>query len=107
MNFWFVECKPYVQEIPELNELVHKYQDDEVVFLGFSTNKKDKINSFIKEKEFHYNLIPESRNIASDYNVSGYPSHIVIYRNSKIVYTTTGLGPTTIKDLENMIKSLK
>ena len=55
MNFWFVECKPYVQEIPELNELVHKYQDDEVVFLGFSTNKKDKINSFIKEKEFHYN----------------------------------------------------
>ena len=32
INFWFVECKPCVIEMPELNEIVEKYKSEEVVF---------------------------------------------------------------------------
>lgn len=106
MNFWFVECKPCVMEIPDLNELVKKYEGENLVFLGFATNDTSRINSFLEKKEFSYNIIPNSSNVAKDYNVSGYPTHIVIDRNSKIEYLTSGLSPTTISDIENTIEHL-
>lgn len=106
MNFWFVECKPCVMEMPELNKLVENYKNKDVIFLGFATNDKSKIDSFLKKKDFSYNIIPNSKKIATDYKVSGYPTHIIIDENSKIVYSTSGLGPTTIDDIEKTIESL-
>ena len=35
----FVECKPCVIEMPELNEIVQKYKSEEVVFLAFALNE--------------------------------------------------------------------
>jgi len=106
MNFWFVECKPCVMEMPELNELVKNYKNKDVVFLGFATNDKQKLDSFLKKKNFSYNIIPNSKKIAAAYKVSGYPTHIIIDKNSKIVYSTSGLGPTTIDDIEKTIEHL-
>jgi thiol-disulfide isomerase/thioredoxin len=106
MNFWFVECKPCVIEIPELNNLVEKYKNKDVVFLGFATNEKSRIDSFLKKKDFSYNIITNSIEIAQTYKVSGYPTHTIIDKNSKIVYSTSGLGPTTINDIEKTIDNL-
>lgn len=106
INFWFVECKPCVIEMPELNELVKKYENKEVVFLGFATNDTPKIKSFLEKKEFLYHIIPNSKQVAADYNVSGYPTHIVIDQSSKITYLSSGLGTTTIKDIEKTIENL-
>ena len=106
INFWFVECKPCVMEIPELNELVKKYEGEGVVFLGFATNNKSKIKSFLKKRDFSYKIIPNSKDVASDYKVSGYPTHIVIDQSSKVAFATTGLGPTTISDIEKTIELL-
>ena len=50
MNFWFVECKPCVMEIPELNKIVENYREKDVVFLGFALNDKSSIESVFKEK---------------------------------------------------------
>lgn len=41
INFWFVECKPCVMEMPELNKLVEKYENKDVVFLGLAINEKE------------------------------------------------------------------
>jgi len=106
MNFWFVECKPCVMEMPELNKLVENYKNKDVVFLGFATNDKAKIDSFLKKKNFSYNIIPSSKKIAAEYKVLGYPTHIILDENSKTVYSTSGLGPTTISDIEKTIEHL-
>ena len=106
MNFWFVECKPCVMEMPELNKLVEKYINKDVVFIGFANNDKSKIVSFLKKKSFSYNIISNSINIAAEYNVSAYPTHIIIDENSKIAFLTSGLGSTTIIDIEKTIESL-
>ncbi len=106
LNFWFVECKPCVMEIPDLNELVEKYKDKEVVFLGFATNKKSKIIDFLEEKNFDYTIIPDSRKIAKAYNIKGYPTHIIINQNSKIVHATSGLSAVTVSNLDKAIESL-
>ncbi len=106
MNFWFVECKPCVMEIPDLNKLVEKYKDKEVVYLGFAINKTLELNSFLRKKEFKYHIIPDSREVINSYKISAYPTHIIINKNAEIVFSTSGLGPTTIADLEKGIEKL-
>ena len=106
MNFWFVECKPCVMEMPELNELVEKYKGKDVVFLGFATNDKQKIERFLESKTYKYNIIADSKEIADSYEVKAFPTHIVIDRKAIISYYVTGFGPTTIVDLDRSIDSL-
>jgi len=106
INFWFVECKPCVMEIPELNELVEKYKNTDVVFLGFAINDEEKIKKFTKTTTYKYNIIPDSKEAVKTYSINSFPTHIVIDKQSIIKYYTSGLGPTTISDLDNIIKSI-
>ena len=106
MNFWFVECKPCVIEMPELNKLVDKYKNSEVVFLGFATNDKSKIENFLKKTTYKYNIIPDAKEAVKSYNINAFPTHLVIDKNSTISFTAVGLGPNTIEDLDKNIESL-
>ena len=106
LNFWFVECEPCVKEIPDLNDLVEKYKGKEVVFLGFATNDKSKIESFLKKRTYKYKIIADSNEVAGLYKVNAYPTHLIIDTNSIISYYISGLGPTTIDDLDKTIGSL-
>ena len=93
-------------EIPELNELVEKYKGKDVVFIGFATNDKQKIERFLESKTYKYNVIADSKEIADSYEVKAFPTHIVIDRKAIISYYVTGFGPTTIVDLDRSIDSL-
>jgi alkyl hydroperoxide reductase subunit AhpC len=106
MNFWFVECKPCIMEMPELNELTDKYKNSDVVFLGFATNNKPKIEDFLKTKTFKYHIIPASKQVVESYQVEAFPTHIIIDKQSIIRYHTIGLGPNTIQEIEENIQKL-
>ena len=105
INFWFVECKPCVMEMPELNKLVEKFNNKDVVFLGFAMNEKDKLEQFLKKTTYKYNIIPGAKDVVGTYGVTSFPMHIVIDKNSIITFSVNGLGPTTIEDLEKAIDS--
>lgn len=106
LNFWFVECKPCVMEMPDLNKIVEHYKDEDIVFLGFAINDKSAIDSFLEKKEFKYNIVPDSKEVINSYGINSFPTHIIIDKNSKITFSVSGLGPTTINDIEKEIKSL-
>jgi cytochrome oxidase Cu insertion factor (SCO1/SenC/PrrC family) len=103
INFWFVECKPCVMEMPELNKIVEKFKNKDVVFLGFAINEKDKIEKFLKTTSYKYNVVPSAQQAIQSYGVNSFPTHIVIDKNSNISFSTSGLGDTTIEDLEKEI----
>ncbi len=106
INFWFIECKPCVMEMPELNQLVEKYKNKDVVFLGFANNEKTKIENFLKTKSYKYNIIANNNDLLKLYNVNSFPTHLVIDKNSVVSYYVSGLGPTTISDLDKIIELL-
>ena len=106
INFWFVACKPCVEEIPELNELVEKYEDKDVVFLGFALDNEKRLISFLEKTPFKYHIFSESKKIIENYGVNSYPTHIIIDQSSAVVFKTSGLSPTTVKSIENTILSL-
>ncbi|AXT54806.1 TlpA family protein disulfide reductase [Aquimarina sp. AD1] len=107
MNFWFIRCKPCVYEMPGLNKIVEKYKNNQdVVFLAFSFDRKSDIESFLEKHSFLYQIIPQSKKIISSYDVSSFPTNMVIDKNGKTVLRKSGFGPNTVPELENKIASL-
>jgi len=90
-------------EMPDLNELVEKYEKEDVVFLGFCLDSKSTLEPFLKENPFSYHVIPSAGKTAQDYGLASYPSHIIIDKQSKIVYSTAGLSPNTVKEIDENI----
>jgi len=106
MNYWFSACRPCVMEMPELNKLVTKYRDKNVVFLGLTYNVKPNIERFLQRFEFDYNLIPEAQIEIHNYQVKTYPTHIVIDQKGYIVLREEGLNYDTVDILDQTIQHL-
>ena len=106
INFWFVECKPCVIEMPELNEIVQKYKSEKVVFLTFAMNEQPKIESFLKKHAFDYTILPDSGAVIGDYKIKSYPAHIILDQNSKIAFSIRGLSNSTASEIDEAIEGL-
>lgn len=95
LKFWFAACKPCVDEIPQLNKVVAHFQDNpDVVFLAPSLDKTAQIQSFLTRHPFDYAITPDSRQIADQFGVFGYPTHFVINRIGAIEATFSGVNRT-------------
>ena len=106
LNFWFVECKPCVMEIPELNEISKLFKKDDIIFLGLATNQKKQLKKFLKTTPFYYKIVPESQQTAQLFNVSGYPTSIIINKEGIIQYVSLGVGPNNTERLTEEINKL-
>ncbi len=97
INFWFINCPPCRMEIPELNELVASYKDNkDVIFIGIALDEKYELQEFLKTFPFDYNIIENGRNLASSYRVNSFPTHVVIDRDGKVKFHTSGLAKNTV-----------
>jgi len=92
LNFWFIACKPCVNEMARLNEIKAEYESRKVVFLALSTDKKEAVQSFIKTHQFSYTIIPQAAKIADRYQVYAYPASVVIDTKGIIRFIQIG-GP--------------
>ncbi|WP_281987993.1 peroxiredoxin family protein [Aquimarina aggregata] len=107
INFWFVNCKPCVDEMPGLNKIVEKFKNNQnVIFLAFSFDKKNNIELFLKKHQFLYNIIPESKQVVTNYGVRSFPTNLIMNQEGKVVYKEKGFHHDTIFELENTISSL-
>lgn len=106
LNFWFINCKPCVMEMPDLNKLVDDYKDQEVVFLAFSPDSKEALEKFRKRKAFDYQVIASSNEVINAYQIQGFPTHVIIDKEGLIQHYETGLSQNTIYDLRDKIDSL-
>lgn len=105
LNFWFVACKPCIKEMPELNELVEKYKNEDVVFLAMAMDKEGALKKFIEDNRFDYSII-SGRNTIAKYGINVFPTHIVIGKDGVIELFTQGLDQFTVVSLDDKIKTL-
>ena len=106
LNFWFIECKPCVMEIPDLNELYSSYRKEDVVFIALATNEKKQLKSFLKKTAFNYRIIPDSQATAALYNIKGFPTSVIIDQQGIIQYVSMGIGPNNKERLAEEINKL-
>ena len=103
LNFWFPQCQPCVMEMPELNKLVKKYNNDNVAFISVTFEKKAIVKKFLSNRIFNYAHITDNETILSDYGVSTFPTHILIDKNGEIILRKVG---DFVKELDAKIALL-
>ena len=97
LNFWFINCPPCRQEIPQLNELVNSYADNkDVVFIAIALDPKYELEQFLKLNPYQYHIIDNGRYLAAQYGVSLYPTHVVVDKMGKVLFHTSGLATNTV-----------
>lgn len=94
LNFWFVNCPPCQQEMPQLNTLVDRYAGNpDVHFLSVALDERYDIIDFLKTHPFTYRIIDGGRFIANGLGINRYPTHVVLDREGKVVFHTSGWLP--------------
>ena len=104
-NFWFINCPPCKQEIPELNELVAKYKENkDVVFIAIALDDEYALKNFLKLMPFNYNIVGDGRFYSDKHGVKSYPTHVVVGKDGLIKFSTIGLASNTVYWVEKTIK---
>lgn len=104
LNFWFIDCPPCRKEIPQLNQMIETYQENkDVVFIAISTDDKYSLLKFLKLMPFNYHIIDNGIYLAAQYGINAFPTHVVINKEGKVVFHTSGLGSGTVTWLRKSI----
>lgn len=106
LNFWFTSCAPCIQEMPELNKLVKTFENKDIVFLGLTFNSEKQIEEFLKKHVFDYKLLPNSKTVDKEYNISSWPTSIIIDREGYIKMIIQS-SPKIREELETAISKLQ
>ncbi|WP_259067031.1 peroxiredoxin family protein [Mucilaginibacter sp. X4EP1] len=104
LNFWFIACKPCVNEMPVLNSIKKKYDPKKVVFLALSLDSKSAVNAFLQNHQFNYVMLPDAAPVHRKYHLNAYPTSIVIDARGIISFVQIG-GPDINENLQVAINS--
>src|SRR5690606_5996059 len=66
LNFWSTTCKPCIEEMPALNELVHSYKDKDVVFLSFAPESSATLKKFFVKFPFNFTPVADAEKVKSE-----------------------------------------
>lgn len=102
LTFWSTRCPICHHEIPKLNQIARQYKGKEVVFLGLTMENSNKIEAYLKNNSFAFNILPDSFGVVLQYadkggkgNINmGFPAHFLINKNGEIEFKTSGFDKT-------------
>ena len=121
LNLWGTFCAPCITEMPELNKLVERYKDKDVVFLAASPEQKPVLDVFLQKHSFSYDVLPDAmaivRNFAPKKKVPSptdrpgsfpmlLPAHLVIDQEGNVTEHVWGYKKTVTEDLSKTIDGL-
>jgi len=91
INFWASWCGPCVNEMPDIQKLSDAFPDDLVVLAINCSEKKDKVEKFISDNGYTFNVgLDEDGAIQDKYPTMGIPYTLII--DAKGIISTTHLG---------------
>lgn len=118
INLWATWCQPCIEEFPELNALVNKFKDKDIVFLAVTSEDKALVENFLQKNSFSYQIIPAALNVMKQYSpkekpdpvtgksrtIQALPTHIVIDREGNVVKHIWGSSANKIFELSQTIE---
>ena len=109
LNFWFIGCKPCLEEIPELNEIYETYRDNpDVVFTSISIDSAKKIEKHRTKYNIRWPVVADGSAISELFKVEGYPTNIVINKKGRYELEIAGgfakIGKVIRKAIEQALE---
>ena len=105
INWWHTACSPCIAEMPELNELVEKYEGRHVEFLAIADNEIAELPPFLKKHPFIYDIAVANDEAARILGTA-YPRHVIVNGEGKVVLDITGLSSNTVDQIDTAIDLL-
>jgi len=120
INLWGTFCPPCITEMPELNSLVKKYKDKNVVFLAPTPDDKTLLEGFLQKYRFDYQVLPNGFGVVEKYaphkksvdpqKKGGFmmllPTHLVIDQTGVVTYHEWGFRKDMVDKLSGEIEKL-
>jgi peroxiredoxin len=87
LNFWFIECRPCIEEMPDLIALSQKWDPGDFEIVSICLNKREDVEKFLLKNPIPYAILPDSEQLADEVfqNPFGYPANFLIDENGVIV----------------------
>ena len=88
--------------------MVKEYENnDAVLFLALALDEKGpRLNTFLETHVFNYNIVPDSQDyIIKKLQINSFPTHIVLDKNSNVVFTLSGFTPGVGELIKSSINS--
>lgn len=102
MTFWSTRCAICHHELPKLNAMTSRFDTSKVVFLALSMENEEKINGYVRNNPFKFQIVPNSFGTVLKYadrdrsgNLDmGFPSFFVIDQDGSVKYRSSGYDKT-------------
>lgn len=96
IDFWATWCRPCIDVLPELRELVAELPPDRFTLLAISVDQQLETVTTLREREpmpwtnWHAGI---DSDIARAWDVRGFPTYVLVDEQGLILSRTSGLGP--------------
>lgn len=120
LDFWATWCQPCLASLPTMDKLRKKFP--EVLFLFIATQEKgpgagQRVKTFIQKHNYQFRVLmdrpmpsnPDFFVVSTAYKLSGIPAKVVIDKNGKQLFLTSGFssGEELMNEMEAMIQIAK
>lgn len=120
INLWATWCPPCQKEIPELNQLVDKYENENILFLSISNEKEKDVSDWIdlqKNEPEYFQLYEQQRltnylftlNPSKTIKKGRYPERLptnLIINDNKLVYFKQGFSRENIAQMDSVLQTI-
>lgn len=105
-NFWFTRCRPCIEEMPELNDLVEEFEDQEVVFIAPTFDDDSQVERFLGRFEFDYQIVADVKDFCQQLSITSYPTHIIVDREGIVKKVIIGYSSFTVGELRRSLTKM-
>ncbi len=110
LNFWATWCTPCKYELPYLQELMDKYEDEGFKLITISIDSpksQSKIKPYIRSRRFTFPVLLDTNGeVLRQFKGNSVPFQVLLNSEGEIIETHTGYNPGDEKVLEQRILEL-
>lgn len=111
LNFWATWCPPCREEMPSMERLYQKYQEQGLVMLAVNVeeNGKKAVSQFLQKTPYSFPILLDSEGVVQNgYGVFRFPESFIIDRNGVVVKKIVGgrdwMSDSTFKLIDSLLK---
>jgi thiol-disulfide isomerase/thioredoxin len=109
LNVWATWCGPCRIEMPSIQKLYDKINNDEIVFIMLAVDDRksfDKVATYVKEKEFTFPVYVPHESLPNQLMVKSIPTTFVVNPQGKIATQETGAANYDTEEFKTFLEGL-
>lgn len=109
INFWETWCGPCQQELPYLQNIHTKFNNQNFTIIGvYQTSPEKDVRSMIEKNSLTFPMVfDETKSIAKQFKIIGVPTTFVVDSNLKILRSHEGIDLGLESFVEDQLKELQ